>query len=329
MNLGHGVVVADTSNMSRAEWLEARKPGLGGSDAAAICGTSRYATPWSVYQSKVGGLPDDGNSSEAAQWGNLLEPFIADRFEAEHGVAVNEPRVLVRHPEHPWMLANIDRAVHGQRKLVEIKLRRTDNGWDLQERTIPASVGIQCLWYLAVTGFEACYVVALFYGQQLEVFTVERDEETIEQLIRVGAEFWQRVDERRPPDPIGQDSDLLASIYSDATEGDVELHGTEAAEMVELVARRHRIADQMRTLESAKADIDALLKDRVGNLDRLTVDGKKLAKWSAPAKKRVFDEKAFAVNHPELHALYTATKVGGRRISVATKKATSELAGER
>ena len=36
--------VVDTSGLSREEWLDYRKKGIGGSDAAAIMGVSPFAT---------------------------------------------------------------------------------------------------------------------------------------------------------------------------------------------------------------------------------------------------------------------------------------------
>mgnify|MGYP001530682108 CR=1 FL=1 len=41
-------VYKDTRNMSRAEWLSARKAGIGGSDAAAIIGLNPFSSPLTV-----------------------------------------------------------------------------------------------------------------------------------------------------------------------------------------------------------------------------------------------------------------------------------------
>ena len=35
------VAIARTNNLSHAEWLKLRKCGIGGSDAAAVCGLNR------------------------------------------------------------------------------------------------------------------------------------------------------------------------------------------------------------------------------------------------------------------------------------------------
>ena len=45
-------VYKDTRNMSRAEWLAARKAGIGGGDAAAIIGLNPFSSPLTVWADK-------------------------------------------------------------------------------------------------------------------------------------------------------------------------------------------------------------------------------------------------------------------------------------
>ena len=43
-------VIANTETMPYMDWLEHRKAGIGGSDAAVVCGISRYKVPsWKVW----------------------------------------------------------------------------------------------------------------------------------------------------------------------------------------------------------------------------------------------------------------------------------------
>lgn len=44
----NGCKRVSTLGMSREEWLEKRKGSIGGSDAAAILGISRFATPYTA-----------------------------------------------------------------------------------------------------------------------------------------------------------------------------------------------------------------------------------------------------------------------------------------
>ena len=46
-------VFVDTSNLTEEEWLEYRRHGIGGSDAAAVFGVSPFATARDLYYDKL------------------------------------------------------------------------------------------------------------------------------------------------------------------------------------------------------------------------------------------------------------------------------------
>jgi predicted phage-related endonuclease len=64
--------------LTRPDWLEARRNGIGGSDAAAICGLDPCRSAFELLLDKTRVVVDDDRAGEAAQWGRLLEPVIAD-----------------------------------------------------------------------------------------------------------------------------------------------------------------------------------------------------------------------------------------------------------
>jgi predicted phage-related endonuclease len=49
----------DLTNLSREDWKELRRLGIGGSDVGAILGKSEFKTPMDVYLSKVRPSEDD------------------------------------------------------------------------------------------------------------------------------------------------------------------------------------------------------------------------------------------------------------------------------
>jgi hypothetical protein len=73
------VVAASTRDMTREQWFEERRKGIGGSDAAAVAGLSRYRTPIQVYMEKLG-LIDPPEENEAMYWGKKLEDLVAEEF---------------------------------------------------------------------------------------------------------------------------------------------------------------------------------------------------------------------------------------------------------
>ena len=50
-------VVVETENLNREDWLNYRRQGIGGSDAAAIMGVSPFCSKRDLYQDKCGIVP--------------------------------------------------------------------------------------------------------------------------------------------------------------------------------------------------------------------------------------------------------------------------------
>ena len=73
-----GIKHISTKGMSREEWLKLRKKTIGGSDAAAVVGLSKWASPYSVWADKTGKVPDK-EDSEAMRQGRDLEEYVASR----------------------------------------------------------------------------------------------------------------------------------------------------------------------------------------------------------------------------------------------------------
>ena len=66
-----------TTHMSRQEWLEVRRRGIGSSDAAAAVGISPYQSPLELWMIKTGrtqglDLPDADDDRTPVHWGQVL-----------------------------------------------------------------------------------------------------------------------------------------------------------------------------------------------------------------------------------------------------------------
>ncbi|HHW14817.1 MAG TPA: YqaJ viral recombinase family protein, partial [Firmicutes bacterium] len=138
--------------MAREAWLAERRRGIGGSDAAAIAGLSKWRSPMAVWLEKTGQVEPE-EPGEAALWGTKLEDVVARHFAEATGFKVQRCNAILQHPERPWMLANIDRYVLDPargRGLLEVK---TTNAWnhDASEDKAPDHYLIQVHHYLAVT----------------------------------------------------------------------------------------------------------------------------------------------------------------------------------
>lgn len=176
------------------DWHEQRATGYGGSDVAAICGCSKWQTPYSLWAERTGLVPreDDGKNVAAKEWGSRLEPVILDYFEELHPglILVRAPRgedMSWRHESRAYQLASPDalafNPADGSWSIVECKTGRFDDDWKDEDgdRMVPAYYETQDQWYLDVFGFELSVFCVLFSGSEYREYPLEADE--VEQRV--------------------------------------------------------------------------------------------------------------------------------------------------
>jgi predicted phage-related endonuclease len=100
------------------------------------------------------------------------------------------------------MRTRLDGKVKGKPIAYEAKTSRMPFDWG---ETIPPYYVPQVQHHLAVTGYDACRVVAMIGGSlPLKTYTVERDDRYIRDLIEVESEFWfKNCVEKIAPEPDG------------------------------------------------------------------------------------------------------------------------------
>lgn len=139
------LVLVDTTNLPRDEWLKYRRKGIGGSDAAAVLGISPFMTARDLYYDKLGiSAQSDEENWVAKEIGHLLEPLVASIFERRTGLKVYQRKVMFQHPQYPWMLADLDYLVElpeGGTAILECKTTTSnsvDNWWYAGNEVVPA-----------------------------------------------------------------------------------------------------------------------------------------------------------------------------------------------
>lgn len=222
-----------------AEWFEARRAGITGTDLPKILGLTKYGNALSVWLDKRGELDDD--AGEAARWGQLLENTVAEEWALRHDTTIADVGVLA-HQEHHWMRASLDRLVtqcpddRDADCALEVKTR---SAWvaDQWAEGVPDSVLAQTTWGLMVTGLDHHHVAALIGGQRLVSYRVDRDQVLEQYLLDAAEPVWQAVVDGVPPeahpDSEGILLELLDRIYA-KREGDRELEPGDAGEWLAL-----------------------------------------------------------------------------------------------
>jgi putative phage-type endonuclease len=315
-----------TQTLSRDEWLDVRKRGIGSSDAAAACGLNPYQSRLELWMHKTGRgdlLPavDPNDETSPMYWGTLLEPIVAAHYTRRTGHRVRRINAVLQHPDHPWMLANIDREVIGSPdvQLLECKTAGI-HGARLWQDGVPEYVQLQVMHQLAVTGKQAADVAVLLGGQELQVHRIERDESLIKNLVELERQFWDLVVSDQPPPADGsesadqalrclfpQDSGLVLDLS-----GDFEM----ASVFSDLLATRN-------TLEAA-IQREALLKQRIqqrmGEATRALFDTGAVS-WKRSKDSSTLDLDRLHKELPEMLKPYAIRKPGSRRFLVHTGSA--------
>ena len=282
------VELAKTLDMPRDEWLELRRQGIGGSDAAAIVGLDRYRSPFDVYADKLG-LKKEQPDNEAMRQGRDLEDYVAQRFMEATSKKVRRRNAMLQHPEYPHIIANIDRWVVGENAGLECKTTSVLNRAKFSQGEFPPSYYVQCMHYMAVTGAERWYLAVLVLNKSFHVFTIERDEAEVQALIAAEKDFWENhVLKQIPPTPDGSEStsELLKQMFPEAREREeVALYGHEEKiqQYLELDARVKELTQER---DAIKQELQLALADaEIGRAQGYVVEWKNQVRQSLDTKK--------------------------------------------
>ena len=313
--------LAKTKDMSREEWLEYRKKGIGGSDAPIIAGVNPWKSAVELYMEKTGEI-EPQQAGEKAYWGQKLEALVAEEFQERTGKKVRKNNNILQHLDHPFIIANIDREIVGEKAGLEIKTtdgRNRPNWIDRDEVTIPDYVNIQVHHYMLVTGYQYWYIAVLIGGNEFHYTHLERDEELIELLVQMEKDFWARVENQDPPPMDGSDgaTELLKTMYPEGKPEKIPLPDTAA----ELAQRREELRQQEKELEKQRKEAENQLKDLLGENEAgivKTDDTLYEIKWKNVNSSK-FDQKKLKEDKPEIYEQYI-TNSGYRRFEIKQKE---------
>ena len=285
-----------------SEWHGARALGLGGSDMAAVCGLDKHRSPLEVWYEKTGSpVPrrEDPVLDEAALMGHLQEPIVARRFTDITGLPCWEGPGTLQSTEHEWMIANLDRFTRDRDEtgVVELKTRSSYALADWLDG-VPTGPLIQVQHYLAVTGWRFGYAAALIGGQRTIVHRVERDDELIADLVKIGEDFMRYVhaDTRPPIDGSVATSKLLDRLYDGL---DTEPLVADAAEVEKWLKVRRSAKEQAEAADIAITEAENHLKDIAGPHTEVHICGDLAYSWR-PKRGQVSWKKAALDADPDL-----------------------------
>jgi putative phage-type endonuclease len=291
--------------MLTPEQKELRKTGIGGSDAAAVAGISRYKSNVDVYLEKIGMSNSDDGDNEPAYWGHVLEDVVAQEYCKRTNKQVAKEEKLLRSEKYPWMIANIDRTIVNEAAILECKtcsaFKYKEWGADGSDE-IPDEYIIQCAHYAIVTDAKYVDLAVLMGGQYFGIYTYQRNKNLEDNLIMIEHDFWHKnVLPQEPPTP---------KNYADASKLFSNALGTQKKTNIE-------IEQELYKYSSIKMKINILMnkadkhKTKICNYlggDSILLNemGEVLATWKNK-KINKFDTATFKEMHPDIYSQFLKT----------------------
>jgi len=308
--------IASTKGLAEAQWHELRRRGIGGSDAAAVAGFNPWKSKVGVFLEKTGQVAPQ-EAGEAAYWGNQMEDVVAKEFSKRSGLKVKRSNILYRHPEHQFMLGNVDRVItdNGRKGILECKtasaflkdewiIPGTENT-DFADR-VPDHYMIQLQHYLKTLELDFGFFAVLIGGNTFKMKYVERDEQMITYLVQMEKQFWEdHIQKGIPPLVDGTDAstNLLNYLYpTSKPDSVIQLSSEVEPLMSQIREAQQEVKAAEFKLDTAKNQIKAMMEDH----EVAMYGGEKVFTWKS-SERTSLDSKAIKSQMPEIFEQFAKT----------------------
>lgn len=224
-------------------------------EIAAVMNLSPWSNPFVLWHKKSGLPVPPFVVTSQVEWGNRLEPAVAEKFADEHPDIQLSETGTWRHRDRDWQRATPDRLAGGQ--LLEVKTSPTGEGW---ENGVPLHYYCQVQWQLDTLGLDLCHVAVLISGHDYREFVIEYDEADARQMRNSAEQFLDTVRNRQRPD-VDSSAATYATLRRQADrfdDIDVEIPGP--------IASRYEVThQQLKASETEHLHAKSLLLDALGN----------------------------------------------------------------
>ena len=277
-------ILVKTEALSQQEWLNYRKQGIGGSDAAALCGLNPYKSPMLLWLEKTG-QKEPVPAEEPAYWGKALEPLIREEFSKREKKKIQTVPAIIQHPQYPFMLANIDGIIIDPVEgngILEIKTTSAYRSHRWEDK-VPNEFMIQLQHYLAVTGLSYAYLALLIGGNEYKSFYIARDQSFITVLIGLERQFWSLVESKTPPplDGSAATTEFIKELHPQSNGESITL----PEEALHWISSYQDALEQEKKIKEHKDQAANHLKKMLGDAERGMIAGRKVSWKSIQSEK--------------------------------------------
>lgn len=306
-------VLVETQDLTREEWLNHRKRGLGGSDISAILGLSPWNSAVELWLNKTGQKKDIPESNEAMEWGSRMEAILRDYFTEVTNKEVIQIHAILQHPEIPYLLADIDGLTYtddGEPAVLELKTVSAfkESEWS---SGVPAYYEVQIRHYLMVTGLKKAYCLALFGGNHAKIYEIDADESIEEMLLQEEKTFWSHVVNMTKP-PMDA-SDAAKKLLDDMFKGGIQEEVVLPEQAIEFLDLYLEASVECENAKEKMQYASNNLKEFLGDYNSARCQGHMIT-WKPISTERL-NSKLLKEEMPEIYAKYTQVSVS-RRFSV-------------
>jgi len=303
---------------------ELRRRGFTGSDQGALFGVDPDRDLHTVIAEKKYGLVLP--VTQRMRLGGWIEPGIINAYAGITGKRVKYVNETFQHPTIPWMIYTPDAWCEDEKRVVDAKLVAWDQWakkWGPKSNDIPEQIQLQMWHYMAALDFPLADVAA-WCGDELRIYTIERDRE-VERVMRArNEECYRKYIEGDEMPPIG--SSVHAARWLQQAFPNHKRPDMRAATEEEIADMRRyaRVRKELSELEREKTGILNRLREAVGMREGIQSFGAKFT-WRKTKDTKVVNYKnmAIALLHnfikdekarEKMWADYTSTKEGYRKI---------------
>lgn len=299
------------------EWLEVRRPRIGGSEISAVVGINPFESKYELYLRKTGGA-DDKVENLAMRLGHKLENAVAELLQEEAGYQIiknTAGNVIYLSEDYPFAEASPDRIAYlpGAKKSNEnrcvVEIKTTQKAIDPEN--LPEHWLCQIQWYMGLTGIRTAVIAWLTAGRDFGYQVVDFSQEFFDFLVSEGAQFMEDIKNGVVPDPVTA-ADMRACFPRES-----KGKQTEVGEAIALACEEYKkVKAEMKTLEEKKDGLEASIKMMFEDAESITYGGLTLATFKASKDSMKFDSRKFQEENPELAQKYMFNSVGARRLVV-------------
>lgn len=188
-------------------WHNYRRAKLGSSDSAVTMLRSPWATPYQLWQEKLGLVPRVQMNNQAISLGNAFEPVARAMFELDMGLDF-EPTIK-QSQRYSFMIASLDGYNAETNSVLEIKCVRSDVFDLAKQGSVHEKYMPQIQHQLYVVQAAKCYFLVAKLEQrkwsrewfiaETAVVEVLPDEAFIKEMLMAELSFWHFVTTKTPP----------------------------------------------------------------------------------------------------------------------------------